>query len=211
MIAKLHERYWIPRAVTIIKGIVSRCVHCRKYRAKLEGQIMADLPAERLQGDDPPFTRTGVDYFGPFEVKRGRTIVKRYGVIFTCLNIRAVHLEVAHSLDTDSCVNAIRRFLARRGNVTHIQSDNGTNFVGAERELREEIERWDQDAIVDTMAKKNIRWVFNPPSASHFGGVWERHIRMVRKVLYGLVKEQVIRMDDEGLATLFCIAYADIR
>jgi hypothetical protein len=60
---------------------------------------MANLPKERLQADDPPFTRIGIDFFGPFEVKLGRSVVKRYGVIFTCLNIRAIHLELAHSLE----------------------------------------------------------------------------------------------------------------
>jgi hypothetical protein len=69
---------------------------------------MANLPKERLQADDPPFTRIGIDFFGPFEVKLGRSVVKGYGVIFTCLNIRAIHLELAHSFDTDSCLNARR-------------------------------------------------------------------------------------------------------
>ena len=75
---------------------------------------MADLPQERVLPDDPPFTRVGVDYFGPLEVKRGRSLIKRYGVIFTCLAVRAVHIELASSLDTDSCINALRRFIARR-------------------------------------------------------------------------------------------------
>lgn len=95
---------------------------------------MADLPQDLVLPDDPPFSRVGVDYFGPFDAKRGRSLVKRYGVIFTCLSIRAVHIEVASSLDTNSCINAIRRFIARRGQIMEIRSDNGTNFVGAERE-----------------------------------------------------------------------------
>lgn len=94
---------------------------------------MADLPKERLRADLPPFSNVGVDYFGPFETKRGRSQVKRYGVIFTCMTSRAVHLEMAHSLNTDSCIDALRRFIARRGQVLHIRSDNGTNLVGAKR------------------------------------------------------------------------------
>ena len=96
---------------------------------------MANLLVECLEANLPPFTNVGMDYFGPLMVKRGRAEVKRYGVIFTCLVSRAVHLEVASSLDTDSAINAIRRFTARRGPVKHMRSDNGTNLVGAEKEL----------------------------------------------------------------------------
>lgn len=145
-----------------------------------------------------------MDYFGPFDVKRGRSNIKRYGVIFTCLNSRAVHLEIASSLDTDSCINAIRRFVARRGSPKLIRSDNGTNIVGAERELRECIKQWNQSRLNNELNQKGIQWEFNPPAASHFGGIWERLIRIVRKILYSLQKEQMIRLDDESLSTLMC-------
>lgn len=96
---------------------------------------MSDLPQDRVLPDKPPFT---IDYFGPFLVKKGRG----YCVLFTCLTTRAVHLEIAHTLNTDSCLNAIRRVVCRRGQVAILRSDNGTNFVGAERELREAIQNW---------------------------------------------------------------------
>ena len=105
---------------------------CRRLHGATGQQKMADLPQNRVIPDETPFTRTGVDYFGPFEVKQGRATVKRYGVIFTCLAIRAVHLEVAASLHTDSFINALRRSIARRGQVSELRSDNRTKFVGAE-------------------------------------------------------------------------------
>ena len=108
---------------------------------------MADLPADRVASDLPPFSFVGVDCFGPLYVKRGRGTAKRYGVLFTCLTIRAVHIEVAHSLSSDSFINAFRRFISRRGTVKKMRSDNGTNFVGAERELRTEIAHWNQEQI----------------------------------------------------------------
>lgn len=163
---------------------------------------MANLPEDRLMPDKPPFTSTGVDYFGPFEVKRGRSTVKRYGVMFTCLTLRAVHTEVADSLDTDSCINAIRRFVSRRGQVTIMRSDNGTNFVGAEREMREAIQHLDNVKIERALQPKGIKWIFNSPAASHQGGIWERQIRTVRRILNSLSKEQAV--NDDCLQTVMC-------
>ncbi len=79
---------------------------------------MADLPSDRVTANDPPFTSVGVDYFGPAQVKQGRSHVKRYGCIFTCMDTRAVHIEMAHSLNTDS----IRRFISLRGRPRNIRS-----------------------------------------------------------------------------------------
>ena len=135
--------------------------------------------------------------------------MKRYGAIFTCLALRAVHLEISHSLDTDSFILALRRFIARRGQVKEIRSDNGSNFVGGERELRTMIENWNQVKIHQCLLQRGIKWIFNPPSASHHGGVWERLIRSTRKVLNGLVKEQTL--DDESLQTLMCEAESIIN
>ncbi|XP_041372870.1 uncharacterized protein LOC121386137 [Gigantopelta aegis] len=211
MLASLRQQYWLLGASTAIKRIISKCVTCRRYQAPVAEQQMASLPVDRLNAAEPPFSRVGMDFFGPFEVKRGRSTVKRYGVLFTCLAIRAVHLEVAHSLDTDSCINAIRRFVARRGIVKSIQSDNGTNLVGAEREMREEIKKWNMQNINRALQQRSISWSFNPPTASHFGGVWERLIRVVRKILYSLLREQNVYLDDESLHTLFCEVEAVIN
>jgi transposase InsO family protein len=123
----------------------------------------------------------GVDCFGPFVVRRGRSNVKRYGVLFTCLAICAVHVKVAHSMDTESFINALRRFIARRGQPKEIRSDNGGNFVGGEKELCQAIGGWNQHQVHEFLLQKGIKWTFNPPASSHFGGVWERCIRTVRK------------------------------
>ena len=125
---------------------------------------MADLPDSRLGYQQRPFTNTGVDYFGPMLVRYVRKTVKRYGVLFTCLTTRAVHLEIAFSLDTDSCLTAIRRMMGRRGKPANIWSDNGTNFVGAEKKLREAIKRLDGERIGDQLSDEGVQWHFNPPS-----------------------------------------------
>ena len=202
VMSRLHQKYWITGASSLIRSLVGKCVTCRRQRGKVIEQQMADLPEDRIRPHEPPFTSVGMDYFGPITVKRGRSMVKRYGVLFTCLAIRAIHIEMAHSLDTDSCINAIRRFMARRGNVKEIRSDNGTNLVGAEKELRKEIRNWNQSQIHNVLLQKEVKWTFNPPCGSHHGGVWERMIRTVRKVLCSLTKQQTLT--DESLQTLFC-------
>ena len=163
---------------------------------------MADLPEHRVTPDKPPFTYVGVDYFGPFLVKRARSLVKRYGVLFTCLAVRAVHIEIAHSLDTSSFLHALRRFIARRGQPNVIRSDNETNLVSGQREIQTAIKDWNQDKIQDFLTQRHITWIFNPPMGSHQGGVWERCIRTVRKILSALLKQQTV--DDECLHTFMC-------
>jgi len=209
MLAELRQRYWIPGASVAIRKILSKCMTCRRLHAAPGSQRMADLPQERVYPDKPPFTCVGVDCFGPFEIKRGRNLLKRYGVIFTCMAIRAVHLEMLSSLDTDSFINGLRRFIARRGQVLELRSDNGTNFVGAERELREEIERWNQTLISNTLLQKGIKWSFNPPTGSHHGGAWESLIKSVRKVLNSVLRTQ--SLDEESLHTVFCEVEAIIN
>ena len=164
---------------------------------------MADLPPDRIISDQPPFTNVGVDCFGPFMVKRGRGLIKRYGMLFTCLAVRAIHIEVVQNLEADSFINALRRFIARRGKPDEMRSDNGTNFKGGNRDLIESMREWNQNSKVHTfLLQHEMKWLFNPPAASHMGGVWERAIRSVRKVLNALLKEQAL--DDEGLQTLLC-------
>ena len=135
-------------------------------------------------------------------VKRARSRVKRYGVIFTCLVVRAVHIEVAYSLDTDSFINALRRFIARRGTPKEIRSDNGTNFTSAKSELKHLIREWNQKKIHECLLQQEVNWHLNPPSASHWGGAWERLIRTIRRVMAMVLKEQTL--DDECLQTVMC-------
>lgn len=150
VLSRLREKYWIVGATSAVRQVISSCVTCRRNRASILEQKMADLPPDRLT-PAPPFTYVGVDYFSPYVVKEGRKECKRYGTLFTCLVSRAVHIEIAHSLETDSILNALRRFIARRGPVREIRCDNGTNFVGAKRELREAIEQMDHDQITEKL------------------------------------------------------------
>ena len=138
----LREKYWITNANSLTRSILNRCYECRKVYGELGKQKMADLPPDRVTPGMPPFSFVGVDYFGSFTVKQGRCSAKRYGDLFTCLVLRAIHIEVSRTLDTSSFINALRRFIACRGAVIEICSDNATNFVGAEKELKLLINEW---------------------------------------------------------------------
>jgi len=122
-----------------------------------------------------------MDFFGPIFVNVGRHKEKLWGVIFTRLTLRAVHIEIAHSLDTSSCVMCLANFMSRRGTPKQIFSDNGTNFKATEKIVKEELKNVELDKLV--LKYDKIKWRFNPPAAPHMGGAWERLIRSIKMVL----------------------------
>lgn len=213
MLSKLRQKYWIPNisnsANSLSRKLIHECVACRRLHANIGQQKMADLPSDRVAPDLPPFTCVEVDYFGPIEIKRGRATLNRYGVIFTCLASRAVHLKVAYSLNTDSCINAFRRFISRRGQVTEFRSDNRTNFISSERELRVALNAWNVGQIEQALLQKGVKWTFNPPAGAHHGGAWERLIHSIKKILLSVTRQQTL--DDESFQTETCEVEAIIN
>ncbi|XP_044167413.1 uncharacterized protein LOC122951466 [Acropora millepora] len=205
--------YWVIGGSSAVSNHIAQCVNYRKLRGTPQDQKMADLPEDRLE-PAPPFTFSAVDYFGPWYVKEGRRELKRYGVLFTCLSSRAIHLEVSNSLDTDSFLNAYRRFVCRRGPVRQLRSDQGTNFVGAMNELQKAVTELNHVRIREELLSNNCDWVeFKPnvPHASHMGGVWERQIRSVRNVLASLLESHGTQLDDESLRTFMIEAEAIVN
>ena len=189
VVSRIREKFWITHARSVVKNVRHDCRTCRRLFDPHCEQMMADLPPFRVSSHEPPFSNVGIDCFGPFLVKRARSEVKRYGCIFSCMVTRAIHLEMIDCLDTNSFLNAFRRFVARRGMPKRIISDNGTNFVGARRAM--------------FATNNDVEWIFQPPHASHMNGAWERLIRTVRKVLVGIVPRN-IPLTDESFRTLLC-------
>ena len=195
--------YWIIGMSSAISSIIHKCITCRKLRSEPQQQRMAILPKDRVE-PAPPFTYSAVDYFGPFSVKERRKEVKRYGVIFTCMASRAVHVEVADTLETDSFICALRRFICRRGPIRQLRSDQGTNFVGAKKELKNALQELDNNKIIKELHQHECDWFtfrMNVPSASHMGGIWERQIRSVRAVLNALLLANGSQLNCEALRT----------
>ena len=180
----------------LLRNIENMCVACRKRKAQTVTHIISDLLIKRLGYKQATFYNTGVDYFRPLLVPIRRSTEKRWGFLFTCLTTRAVHIEVVPSLDTSYCFMGVGRFIARRGTLT-IMSDNGTNFVGAQKELLACIESWNKLAPA-VFVQKSIKWKFNPHSAPHHGGSWEWLVRSTKRVLcdilgYRIVTEEILR------------------
>ena len=200
---RIRSRFWIINARNKIKHVKKTCVTCKRLFAAAMTQKMADLPPERCQPNLPQFIYTGLDFFGPFLVKRGRSEVKRYGCVFSCFNTRALHLEKVKDLGTDAFLNAFVRFVSRRGCPQMVWSDNGTNLVGADAELRRCLAQLDRAKIVQAARRRTVAWEFNPALASHHGGVWERMIRTIRRILLALLRSSPV-MNDDIMHTVLC-------
>ena len=201
----VQQKMWILGIWNALRSIKNKCLTCRKDRAQTIALVMANLPHERLD-DSTTFTNVGVDCFGPFPVKIGRRNVKRWCFLFICLTMRAVHIEVVPKLDIDSCRNAIMRFLARRGKPSTIISDNGTNFVTAEKE----------STLRYTTKKGSKNILFNEESdgsstrpQQHFGRVWERLVTSCRKGSYTVLGDKSV--PEDALSTTMCIVEQTLK
>ena len=190
----VNLKYVVLNLRWLMRNIENFCVACRKRKAQTKIHIMADLLIERLGYKQPPFTNTGVDYFGAFLIPNRRSTEKRWVFLFTCLTTRVVHIEVVPSLDISSCVMGVERFIARLGTPTTIMSDNGTNFVGAQKELLTCVESWNKLAPA-VFVQEGIKWKFNSLSAPHHGGSWERLVRSGKRVLIDILG--IRRVTDE--------------
>ncbi|KAM4049370.1 uncharacterized protein ACNLHF_008390 [Anomaloglossus baeobatrachus] len=166
---------------------------------------MANLPTDRLSTDQP-FSYVGVDVFGPWSVitrrtRGGAASSKRWAVLFTCLSIRAVHIEVIESMDSSCFINALRRFFSIRGPAKQFRSDCGTNFTGACKELQ----------LNNFLADNGCTWVFNPPHSSHMGGSWERMIGIARRILDSMLLNHKLPLTHEVLVTFLAEVSAIIN
>lgn len=206
MTALLNERFYIFGLSRFLAKLLKSCKSCIRINGKPENPIMAPLPPARTNPVPRPFTDTGVDFFGPLTIAQGRKSVKAYGVLFTCLASRAVHLEIAYSLNVSSFLAAFRRFVCRRGCPSTVYSDQGTNLVGANTVMRKEVASLDKTAIGNYAFERKIHWHFSPPKASHFGGIWERLIRSTRKILMATLCDIRRLLTAEELETLMCEA-----
>jgi hypothetical protein len=206
ILAQLSQRFWIMAAREEILDWEKSCNECKRRKNKTAKQVMAPLPNVRLRFTFRPFDQTAVDFAGPFITiqGRGKKRLKRWLCVFTCLSVRAVHLEMAWGLDTDTFLNAFTRFTrftSRRGVPKDVVSDCGTNFVGAVNELKELYNQLDKEKIQHATADKGDKWLFNPPAGPHFGGAHEIMVKSAKRAIYGVLGNNDVT--DEELITTF--------
>ncbi|UYV77987.1 hypothetical protein LAZ67_15003105 [Cordylochernes scorpioides] len=175
ILSQLREKFWIIGGRRLIKQIIGKCVICRRHNQKPIQTPGAALPINRIELGKP-FEVTGVDLLGPLHLKGGSKV---WVALFTCAVYRAVHLEIVRTLEANTFLLALKRFICRRGRPGKIYCDNWTNFS----KTNELLKRLDWGEIERESSVKIIQWIFIPPSAIWWGGFWERLVRVVKSLL----------------------------
>ncbi|XP_055622384.1 uncharacterized protein LOC129765952 [Toxorhynchites rutilus septentrionalis] len=197
-------RFWPLGGRSVVRHITHQCRTCFRIKPRATQQLMGELPSPRVTAARP-FQKSGVDYFGPVYIRPGprRTAVKAYVALFVCLCTKAVHLELASDLSTERFLQALRRFTGHRGRCTDIYSDNVINFVGARNQLKELLvklkDRNHLEIIQKECSIEGINWHFNtppPPSAPHFGGLWEAAVRSAKFHLLRVIGNHPVCIED---------------
>ena len=196
-------KFWIIDGRNQVRKIIRKCIKCFRVNPLTLEYIMGNLPSVRLS-QSRPFFKVGIDYCGPFYIKekkfRNRSRVKVYVVVFVCLAIKAIHLEVVSDMSSDGFVVALKRFVARRGKPFNIYSDNGKNFVGSKNELLELYALLNSKAhqkICDRVcANEGIKWHFIPPLSPHFGGIWESAVKAFKHHLERVITDQLFTFEE---------------
>ncbi|XP_011883943.1 PREDICTED: uncharacterized protein LOC105571080 [Vollenhovia emeryi] len=199
----LRQRFWLMDGRNQVRKIVRTCIRCSRFNANAIEYKMGNLPPARVR-EAVPFANTGIDFCGPFYIKekkhRNRNRVKVYVCVFVCMAIKAIHLEVVSDLTTEGFLGALRRFSARRGLPERIYSDNGTNFVGANHQLRELYVLFNSEehkAKTNRFAsERRITWHFIPPAAPHFGGLWESSVKLFKHHFKRVIGESLFTFEE---------------
>ncbi|XP_041968345.1 uncharacterized protein LOC121725422 isoform X2 [Aricia agestis] len=200
LLSFIRQSYWPLGGRNLAKGIVNKCVQCFRQKATSIQPIMGQSPACR-SALEFPFLHCSADYGGPILIAdrkgRGCKLIKSYLCIFTCLAVKAVHLELVTDLTKEAYLATLNRFISRRGKPQSIMSDNGTNFVGAANLINNMLQ---ESNAISTISQEGIEFSFSPAYSPHFNGVAEAAVRCTKYHLKRLLK--LTNLTYEEMATL---------
>ena len=206
LLCNLRERFWPTAGLSMIKIVLRNCTLCSRFKPRRFIPKMGNLPKERIT-PSRVFESVSLDYAGPFLIKeskfRNKRFIKCYVVIFVCFSTKAVHVELVSDLTTESFINSLKRFVARRGIPSLIYSDNATNFVAAEKMLKDALLCNQNSELVQNYLSENyIRWKFMPARSPHFGGLHESNIKCLKLHLRKMFHDFTPAIED--MNTMLC-------
>lgn len=204
--AYLRDRFYIPRMSEKVRHFIHGCMKCFKFARHQQETLMGSFPVNRVTFTDA-FQHTGVEYAGPIMTKayagRCKKYLKSYIAVFVCLCTKAVHIEAVSDLTSTSFLAAFKRFTGRRGRCLRLYSDNGTNFVGAQKILENDLRLAEQtwkSELADDFKKLKTEWRFIPPATPHFGGLWEAGVKSIKNHLKKTIGTSLLTFEE--LSTL---------
>ncbi|XP_046976357.1 uncharacterized protein LOC124542454 [Vanessa cardui] len=203
----IRTKFWILKAKKLVKSRIHKCLICSKNNAVIRNQLMGDLPRVRVT-PARPFLNSGVDFAGLYQILtskgRGVKTSKAYVAIFICMATKAIHLELVGYLTSASFLGAFRRFVARRGKCANIWSDQGRNFVGANKDLATawaDAKLQFQGEIAQSLALDGTQWHFIPAYSPHVGGLWEAGVKSMKHHMKRILS---CHLTFEEMTTLLC-------
>ncbi|KAI4472723.1 hypothetical protein M0802_016545 [Mischocyttarus mexicanus] len=200
-LAYIRRTFWIIGGRAPVKSFMKDCITCARIRGVRAHQFMAPLPTSRVT-PSLVFETTGLDYAGPVSLKtfqgRGAKSFKGWIAVFVCFSTSAVHLEVVSDYSTEGFLKAFRRFASRRGIPKTLRSDCGTNFQGADAQLKELFSTATKESlrIQRLLANDGTKWIFNPPGAPHMGGKWEAAVKSIKYHLQRTISDTLFTFED---------------
>ena len=192
----IRHKFFVLGGKTSVSLVINRCLSCQRNFKAPTAQREGDLPSERLEFA-VPFENSGADVFGPFHLRHsGRGTIKRFVLMVTCLGVRAVALFPLKNMSTSSVVNALVRMNAQYPGLKKVFSDQGSNFKGADREIREAVAQWNKDLLNSELEKVGVTWHFGPAACGSAGGAWERLIGLTKNLLKSVLEGKTVDSDD---------------
>ena len=210
LLCSAGSRLHVVGARRLSRSVCSKCITCRRHNPQMQNKLMGELPAPRVT-PTTPFSHTGMDYAGPFTIKKGHTRrpvkIEAFVCVFICMTFKAVHLEVVSDQTTAAFKAALQRFIARRNCPSHLYSDNGPNFTGAKNDLKQLyqfLKQQESDGEIQhyLTTNHNITWHNSPPRSPHFGGLWESAVKGMKKHLRRIIGSTLLTFEE--LTTITC-------